>query len=100
MRGEQEVAGGRDVYLRAAARRGDRQGGHQPAALPVGAGQAARAAEAGRARSTPDAAGAAAREAAARRCREGQGKQAEILGERPRGRAGAWSSVLRELGVA
>ena len=46
---EQEVAGGRDVYLAAAAGRRVGARGHQPAALPVGAGEAARAQEAGRA---------------------------------------------------
>ena len=48
---------------RAAAGRRERARGHQPAALPVGAGEAARALEAGRA-AQPGASGRAAREAA------------------------------------
>ena len=82
VRCEQEVGGGRDVYRRAAARGRDGARGDQPAALPVGAGEAARAPQAGRAVDA-GAPRAAARDAAARACRPGQGKQAEMLGQGP-----------------
>ena len=48
VRCEQEVAGGRDVYEVPMPAVVTRQGGHQPAALPVGAGPAAREAQAAR----------------------------------------------------
>ena len=61
---EQEVAGGRDVYDVPPARRGHRARGNQPPALPVCAGQAARAPEA-RGQELARAAGLAPGEAAA-----------------------------------
>ena len=65
---EQEVAGGPRRLRRAAAGRRDGEGGAEPAALSVGAGEAAREPQAGR-RAPRRAARAAAREAAASSCR-------------------------------
>ena len=95
---EQEVAGGRDVYVVPAARGGDRARGHQPAALSR---RCRRSCAPARSRST-----GATPERPEPRLEKlrlvvppGQGKQAEMLGEGPEA-APAVVGVMRELGVA
>ena len=78
---EQEVPGGRDVYLVPLPAVVVRAGGDQPAALPVGAGEAARAAQAGR----DDHARAARR--AARAAAAGGARRARASGRRSSARA-------------
>ena len=91
VRCEQEAAGGRDVYVAAAARRRDRARGAQPARATRRSRAAAREDEAGRTH--------ARRRGPPRGSRsvrlvvpEGEGKQAEVLGDgpdaAPRGRRG------------
>ena len=95
---EQEVAGGRDVYVVPLPAVVTRARGHQPAALPVGARQAARAAEAGR-----DADARAARARGWRSCgwwcRRARASRRRSSARGPDA-APAVVEVMRELGVA
>ena len=97
VRCEQEVRG-RARRLRGPAAGGrDRQGGTEPAALPVGAGPAARQAQAGR-RRRPRPAPSRARDGPAR-APAGLGQAGAGPRQRPRTRRPRWSSVLDELGL-
>ena len=95
---EQEVAGGRDVYRVPLPAVVTRARGHQPAALPVRAGQAARAAEAGR-HEHARAPGRAPREAAAGGARPARASRPRSSARAPEA-APAVVNVMRELGVA
>ena len=98
VRCEQEVGTGARRLRRAAARGRDGQGGPQPAALSLGAGEAARAPQAGR----RERAGARASRGS-RWCKltvpPGRGRQAELLGEGPAA-APAVVDLFQKLGVA
>ena len=97
LRCEQEVAGGRDVYVVADAGRGERQGGHQPARATRrcrgGCGPSASRSSA----STP-ARPASRLEMVRLVLPPGSGKQVEVLGNGPEA-APAVVGVLNELGV-
>ena len=98
MRCEQEVAGGRDVYVAAAARRRDRARRAEPPALPVRAGEASRPAQAGRLDdSRPDP--ASRLEKVRLVVPEGQAKEAVVLGHGAEA-APAVVEVLQRIGVA
>ena len=82
LRCEQEVPGGRDVYVVPMPAVVTRQGGHQPAALSLGAGPAARQAQAARAPRRPTRPEPRL-EMVRLKLPPGSGKQAEVLGDGP-----------------